>query len=114
MSESQSRYSIVERLTQSKLDIIDELNNLDSEVENKKIGATRKLQEIIRVKRRYDDDIKREVSYLEKEAELLNQEADNLAKFKDKRKDALEDKMLEIDNALTALQEISKSASNEM
>jgi len=114
MSESQSRYSIVERLTQSKLDIIDELNNLDSEVENKKIGATRKLQEIIRVKRRYDDDIKREVSYLEKEAELLNQEADNLTKFKDKRKEALEEKKTEIDNALTALQEISKSASNEM
>ena len=114
MSESQSRYSIVERLTQSKLDIIDELNNLDSEVENKKIGATRKLQEIIRVKRRYEEDIKREVSYLEKEAELLNQEAGNLTKFKDKRKEALEEKKTEIDNALTALQEISKSASNEM
>ena len=37
MSESQSRYSIVERLTQKKLDIISEILELDEEVRIKEL-----------------------------------------------------------------------------
>ena len=40
MSESQSRYSIVERLTRTKLDIMSEKSNLKEEVTSKKQRIT--------------------------------------------------------------------------
>jgi len=110
MGESKSRYGIVFDLTQQKMNIIDELNNLESEVEIKKLDAIRTEQKIDKVKKRYEIEMKREIGMLEGEVSMLSQEAENLDKFKDKRKKALEEKKIEIDNALKALQEISKSA----
>ena len=46
MSESQSRYSIVERLTQMKLDIISEKLSLDSDLKHKQQKAEQLKKEL--------------------------------------------------------------------
>jgi len=110
MSESQSRYSIVERLTDRKLEIISAVGNLDEDIKAKK-------QEVDKLKKNLDDwknDIKEDVERTERimtrkieEAEIEHKNAEERKATKAK---SYEDKIVAIELALTKIEEISKTA----
>jgi len=113
MGESQSRYSIVERLTDSKLDLISEKSNIDESIE----AHIQKIKEMKKDAEYYQtsalQDIDRELN--KRGIEITKLEA-RLEYSKEKREEKLsriDAKIAEIDKAMVALQEISKASAQE-
>jgi len=108
--ESQSRYSIVERLTREKLSIITAKSQLDENIESKK-------QEVIEIESRLkdweknvkgeQDKAKRE---LEREIDKAKRAAKNVETRKNNKSTAFDLKIKTIDDALKRIEEISKTA----
>ncbi len=112
MAESQSRYSIVERLTQRKLEIMNSKSNLKEEVKRKeqKIGKLKKNLE--NWKKDIQEDIKREERKKEIEVEVSKQEFENSkAQMNDKEK-VFDEQIEAIEEALKSIEEISKTTPN--
>jgi len=110
MSESQSRYSIVERLTRAKLDIISAKANLDSDV---KVTE----QEVISLKedlKDWENNVKSatEKDKRDKQREIKRAER-NANNCKDKKKvkeNSYNEKVKAIDEALGRIEKISETA----
>lgn len=113
MSESQSRYSIVERLTEKKLQIMDEIANVDSKAEKLRIDALNVEQEGIDEVKELQSQITEKEHYYMARIKTLQQEADLFDKSKKSKLESLNNKLTEIDSALKALQKISESAAQE-
>jgi len=112
MGESQSRYSIVERLTQKKLDIMNSKSNVKEEVRKK--GQT--VEKFVRIlenwKKDIKEDIKREERKKELEIEKVKQEYEN-SKVQMKDKEEVLDRQIKaIEEALKSIEEISKTSPN--
>ena len=110
MSESQSRYSIVERLTDKKLEIISALGNLDEDIKSKK-------QEVDKLKKNlvdWENDVKEDVDRTKRLMERKIEEAEishaNAVERKTSKEQTAKDKLEAITNALTKVEEISKTA----
>lgn len=110
MSESQSRYSIVERLTQSKLDVMTEIQNLVHDVTYRE----QSVEALKRGKENYSKDAVDEVTRVlrVKDIEIQNAEtaANNAKEQKESKTQSLNKKIEAINDALKRIEEISKTA----
>jgi predicted nucleic acid-binding Zn-ribbon protein len=108
--ESQSRYSIVERLAKMKLDIMDSRNNLDSEI----IKLRQKLAMERRDLDHWEKTIKTEIERAKEEKARIIQitidDIDNAEKKREQNIKHFNEKIKEIDAAMVAIQKISESA----
>jgi len=110
MAESQSRYSIVERLTQQKLKIIDTKANLSA-------GITLAKQEVETLKKGLTDwekDVKEDVIRTRRLRDRKIEEAEtnlnNATEQKEQKEETCDKKLEAIEAALTKLQAISEAA----
>jgi len=110
MSESQSRYSIVERLTQKKLDIISQKLELDEDVKLKhqKIECLKK--ELSDWENDIQQDIERTKRLKQREIEKAEIISENAKQRKNAKENALDEKIASIDKALERIEEISKTS----
>lgn len=102
MSESQSRYSIVERLTQRKLEIMGAKSSLQEE-QNQKI---KKLEELKKDLENWNKDIEEDIRRLRRQRE---REIDRLQEDCDYTEKRLTEKELHFDNKIKAIEEALKS-----
>ena len=110
MSESQSRYSIVERLTQMKLDIISEKLGLESDVKHKQQKVEQLKKELSDWESDIQQDTERNRRLRKREIEKASMESDNSKERKKAKEDALNEKLDAIDKALERIEEISKTS----
>ena len=114
MSESQSRYSIVERLTTFKLGFIDEKEKTTEVLEDLQENIDIKEQSLntykIEAKKDAEESINRNIKNREEEIELLRDRLTFKIKEKDNKLRAIETKIVEIDKAIRAIESISKTA----
>ena len=110
MSESQSRYSIVERLTKNKLEIIRSKTNLTEEVEDAKHKIEKLKSELENWEMNIKQDnerTKREKQRKIKEAEI---ESDDISNRKSTIESSLNEQLKTIDDSLEKIQKISETA----
>ena len=113
MGESQSRYSIVERLTETKLELITEKSDIDTNIENHIQQIKVETKDAENYKTSATQDIERE---LKKRNIKIGKLEASLEYNKEKRGEKLsriDAKIVEINKAMTALQEISKASAQE-
>lgn len=113
MGDSQSRYSIVERLTERKLNLIKEKSYLDE-------NTNRKEQDVSDAKKAlldYDKDAK---SQVEQQKRLLVRSKENaeiaLKNAKENKKNKLasiDQQIVAVNEALKRIEEVSKNAGKE-
>ena len=110
MESSQSRYSIVARLTQIKMDIMDNINQLDIGVINKEQElkeAELNFQEwqtnVKQEEARTEKALKRDIAKLKSDLEIVGKRKQEVALH-------YKAKIVELDKALKAIEEISKTA----
>ena len=110
MTESQSRYSIVERLTQKKLDIISEILELDDDVKRKE----QKVEQLKKELADWEDDIQQDTEKVrrlkQREIEGAEISSANFIERKAAKEEALKDKLKAIEKALERIEEISKTS----
>lgn len=110
VSESQSRYSIVERLTERKLNIIRERSELDEAIKRREIELAEEQQK----KLDYKNEVQRQVEAKEEDFNRDIGRANDrlgLAKVqKVKKEAAFAEQLAAIDVALKQIEEVSKSA----
>lgn len=110
MGENQSRYSIVERLTETKLRIMTNKAELKEEVKTKEQHIDKLKKDIENWKKDIQEDIKREQRKKEVEIERAIQESDNAkAQMKDKE-NVYDEQVHAINSALKSIEEISKTS----
>ena len=110
MVESQSRYSIVERLTQKKLEIMSSKLKLKQDVKSKEQYIGKLGKGLENWKKDIQEDIKREERKKELEIERAKQESDNLKdQVKDKEK-VFDEQIKAVEDALNSIEEISKTS----
>ena len=115
MSEntSQSRYSIVASLTEKKLNIMEQKQAIDGEVESKKTKINQLKKSIEECKIEKDQELKREIHHLQQTIDILEQEISAVEKGKSSKSELCDRKIKEIDAALRAIADISKSSAEE-
>ena len=110
MTESQSRYSIVERLTTRKLEIMNSKSKLKEEVKSREQYIDKLRKELENWKKDIQEDVKREQRRKELDIERASQEYDNSKEqLKDKEK-VFEEQIEAIQAALKSIEEISKTS----
>ena len=111
MSESQSRYSIVERLNSKKLDIIGSKTKLTEEVEEAKYRVEKLKSDLLN----WEMNIKQDIERTKREKEMKIKDAEREAEDISRRKSAVEKSLNEQINAITEalerIEKISESAS---
>jgi len=114
MSESQSRYSIVERLTQIRLDIITAKSNLDSDTKLAQQKVEQLLEEMKDLEASQKEEFAASIRHKEREIKNAEREAKNAEERKQTKSKAFEEKLKAINEALDKLQSISDSAAKEL
>ncbi len=110
MSESQSRYSIVERLTQRKLDIISEKVELDEDLNLKKQFIEQLKKDLSDWENDIQKDTDRTKRLKQREIEKAEISSENAKQRKKAKEEALSEKIVSIDRALERIEEISKTS----
>ena len=110
MGESQSRYSIVERLTQTKLDIITAKSELKEEAKHKEQRIMELKKELENWNRDIEEDIRRERRSKEKLIEKAQQDHQNARERQVEKEKVYEEKLHAITVALKSIEEISKTS----
>ncbi len=121
MGESQSRYSIVERLTTRKLEIMNSKSKLKENVTAKEqhIGKLKKeltnwkkdiKEDVIREEKEKELDIEREERKRELEIEKASQEYTNAQGQKSDKESVFDEQLEAIEKALKSIEEISKTS----
>lgn len=110
MSESQSRYSIVERLTNTKLGVIESKARLEEDLKQKDF----EIEDLKKQLNDWSEDIKEVVSREHRNKERKIQDAErnykNSKQHLETKRKVFDDKLKEIDDALKSIEEISRSA----
>ncbi len=110
MGESQSRYSIVERLTQKKLDLISQKLELDEEVKVKAQKAEQLKKDLSDWEKDILQEVERTKRIKQREIEKAGFLSENAKQRKDAKENALNEKLDSIDKALERIEEISKTS----
>jgi hypothetical protein len=113
MSESQSRYSIVERLTKEKLEIISAKSNLDSDITVKKQAVDEAKADLSDWEKNIKSDVEELRQKKKREIEKLERAAKNAAEKKKIKANTYEEKIKAINEALVQIQQISETAGKE-
>jgi len=110
MSESQSRYSIVERLTKFKLDIMNNKSKLKENVKAKEQFVVQLKREFEDWKKDVQEDIKREQRKKEIEIQKAGQEYTNSQEQLNEKEKMFDEQLEAITIALHSIEEISKTS----
>ncbi len=110
MSESQSRYSIVERLTQTKLDIMTAKSDLKEELKHKEQKIEELKIDLENWNKDVEEDVKREKRKKERSIERSKQEFQNMKERIVEKEQIYETKIDAIQDALKSIEEISKTS----
>ena len=113
MSESQSRYSIVERLTEMKLEIITAKSNLDSDAKIAKQKIEQLKEEIADLEASQKEEIAALKRKKEREISNAERESKNAEEKKQTKSRAYDEKLKALDEALEKIKAISDSAAKE-
>ena len=110
MSESQSRYSIVERLTSKKLDIISSKTKLAEEVED----SRNKVEKLKSDLKNWEMNIKQDNERTKREKEIrimdAQRDSEDITKRKSATENSLNEQIKTIDESLDKIQKISETA----
>ena len=110
MSESQSRYSIVERLTQTKLDIISQSLELEEDLRKKNQDIEQLKKDLVDWEADIQKDVERTRRLKKRIIERAEILSENAKQRKAAKENALKEKIASIDNALERIEEISKTS----
>ena len=110
MSESQSRYSIVERLTETKLGIITEKSNLDEELKGKQQKVEQLKKDLLDWEKDIQEDNERTKRLKQREIEQAEISHENSKQRKNTREKAFDEQINAIELALKRIEEISKTS----
>lgn len=110
MSESQSRYSIVERLTQTKLDIMTAKSELKEEAKHKEQKVLELQKDFENWNKDVEVDQLRERRNKEKLIEKAQQEFQNTTERLTEKERVYDDKLSAITEALRSIEEISRTS----
>ena len=110
MSESQSRYSIVERLTRKKLEIMSSRSNLKQDVKSKEQVIDKLKKDLENWKKDIQEDIKREQRKMELDIERVIQEFNNSKEQLKDKENVYNEQIVAIEDALKSIEEISKTS----
>ena len=110
MSESQSRYSIVERLTETKLDIITKKSNLDEELKGKQQEVEKLKKDLLDWEKDIQKDNERTKRLKQREIEQAEISHENAKQRKNTREKAFDEQINAIELALQRIEEISKTS----
>ena len=110
MSESQSRYSIVERLTERKLEIITEKSNLDEELKGKQQEVEKLKKDLLDWEKDIQKDNERTKRLKQREIEQAEIYHENAKQRKNTREKAFDEQINAIELALQRIEEISKTS----
>ncbi len=110
MSESQSRYSIVERLTTRKLELMSSKSKLKEEAKESEQQITKLKKDIENWKRDIQEDIKRDQRKRELEIERAEQDHSNFKEHMKDKENVYDEQIRAIEQALKSIEEISKTS----
>jgi len=110
MSESQSRYSIVERLTETKLGIIQAKSQLDEEVKIKEQSIEQLKKDMLDWNSEVSQETERTKKQKQREIERAEIIHNNSKERKNTKEKAFDEKLKAIDEALKRIEEISKTS----
>lgn len=110
MGESQSRYSIVERLIQTKLDIMTAKSELKEEAKHKEQKIMELKKELENWNKDIEEDKRRERRNKEKLVEKAQQDYQNTKERLAEKENMYEEKLRAITEALKSIEEISKTS----
>ena len=110
---SQSRYSIVERLTETKLELISEKSEIDSYIENHIQKIKEEKKDMENYASSAEQDIERELKKRSIQIEKLEASLEYNKEKKPEKLSRIDAKIVEVDKAMAALQEISKASAIE-
>ncbi len=110
MSESQSRYSIVERLTQRKLDIMTSKSELKEELKHKEQKIDELKKDLDNWNKDIEEDMKRERRGKERIIEKSIQAFQNMKERIKEKEQIYDEKINAIEEALSSIEEISKTS----
>src|SRR3989344_3536506 len=105
MTESQSRYSIVERLTQKKLELLSEGSELDEEVKKKKQLIEHLKKELGDWESDLEQDTEKKRRIKQREIEKAEISSNNAVERKMAKVEDIKDKIKAIDKALERIEE---------
>lgn len=112
MAESQSRYSIVERLLRKKLEIMDFKSNIKEDVKRREQKIERLRKDLENWKQDIQEDIKREERRKEVEIDKAKQGFRNSKEQRDNKERVFDEQIKAIEEALKSIEEISKASPN--
>ena len=110
MVESQSRYSIVERLTDRKLGIMEERSTLKEDVKLKEQEVEKLRKELLNWDKDVLEDIKRKRRNREIDIEKAAIDFENAKGQTVEKEKIIDDQLKAVDEALRSIEEISKTA----
>ena len=110
MGESQSRYSIMERLTQTKLDIMTAKSELKEEAKHKEQKVFELKKELDNWNKDIEVDLLRERRNREKLIEKAQQDFQNTKERLAEKEKVYGEKLLAINEAMKSIEEISKTS----
>lgn len=110
MSESQSRYSIVERLTDTKLEIMSSKASLKEQITAKKQTVADLEKDLDNWSKDIQQDIERTRRQKTIAIEKAKRDLDNAQEILVEKEKVITEKIETIDKALKSIEEISKSA----
>lgn len=110
MGESQSRYSIVERLTQTKLDIMTAKSELKEELKHKEQKIEELKKDLDNWGKDIEEDVRRERRNKERQVEKVRNDFENTRERLAEKERVYNEKIKAIDEALHSVEEISKTS----
>lgn len=110
MGESQSRYSIVERLTQRKLDIMTAKSELNEQLKHKEQKIVELRKDLDNWNKDIEEDIRRQRRKEERKIEKAQQDFNNSRERMTEKEKTYDNKIKAIEEALKSIEEISKTS----
>jgi seryl-tRNA synthetase len=110
VGESQSRYSIVANLTNTKLALMDSRDSLDNELLETQQDLELSQANVKADKVALSNEFKKRCDKVDRDVKEKRFKVENLKKGLKSRKDSINQKIKQIDESLKKLEEISKSS----
>lgn len=110
MVESQSRYSIVERLTTKKLEIMASKLKLKEDLKHKEQQVVEIKQDLANWEKDIEEDIKRERREKQRQIEKVKNSYNNTKERLVEKEKIYDDQIKAIEKALKSIEDISKTS----
>jgi len=110
---SQSRYSIIERLTTQKLQVMEEKQKIEGDIESKKTRIIQIKNDMKIKEKESAESLKSELNLMQLDIASLERETASLEKGKNTKATLCDSKIKEIDKAIKSIESISAESVKE-